>query len=259
MRRWLAPAVVAAFAWIAVVLLLAACGRNDPPNAGPASAATAPTPAASTPAAAAPADATPAPGTADSEPASTDYVLPGALAPDVGPEQLRRLFGSANVTIDDRLPGPEGEPFRGVVLFDGDPSRRAVLHYQDEQKLQGLAVVEVREPTTRWRLDNGVAIGQSLADLVRRNGKPIRFSGLGWDYGGTVTDWNGGKLGSGEGDAVMRHARLDFQPQAGRDDGVDAVPSGDSEYASDDPTYPRQGELLRVIEIGVSFPGEDDL
>lgn len=251
MRRWLVPSVVAAFALAAVVLLLVACGRNDPPNAAPAApatTATAPAPTA-------------APPTASAEPAGLDYVLPGALAPDVGPEQLRRLFGAANVKIDDTLPGPEGESFRGVVLFDGDPTRRAVLHYQDERTLRGLALVEVREPTTRWRLDNGVAIGQSLAELERRNGKPIRFSGLGWDYGGTVTDWNGGKLGSGEGDAAMRHARLDLRPQPGRGEGVDAeaVPSSDSEYASDDPKYPRQGELLRVTEIGVSFPGEDDL
>ncbi|MBX9399708.1 hypothetical protein K4L06_00185 [Lysobacter sp. BMK333-48F3] len=251
MRRWLVPSVVAAFALAAIVLLLVACGRNDPPNAAPATTATVPAPIAAPP--------TASPPTASAEPAGIDYVLPGALAPDVGPEQLRRLFGAANVKIDDTLPGPEDESFRGVVLFDGDPTRRAVLHYQDEKKLRGLAVVEVREPTTRWRLDNGVAIGQSLAELVRRNGKPIRFSGLDWDYGGTVTDWNGGKLGSGEGDAVMRHARLDVQPQPGRDDGVGAVPTGDSEYASDDPKYPRQGELLRVSEIGVSFPGEDDL
>ena len=248
LRRWRVPSVVAAFALAAIALLLVACGRNDPPNAAPAATA----PAAS----AAPAVSAAEP--AGTEPAATDYVLPGALAPDVGPDQLRRLFGAANIKIDDKLPGPEGESFRGVILFDADPARRAVLHYQDEQALRGLTAVEVRGPTSRWRLDNGVAIGMPLAELVRRNGKPLRFYGLDWDYGGTVSDWNGGKLASREGDAVIRQVRLEYRQDAPRQAAV-AVPIGDSEYASDDPKYPRQGELLRVAEIGVSFPGEDDL
>ena len=90
-----------------------------------------------------------------------------------------------------------------------------------------------------------------------RFGKPIRFSGLDWDYGGVITDWNGGRLAAKDGDPVIRHARLDRNAQASTVE--DAYPSGDSEFSSDDKRYPQQGELLSVGELRVSFPGEDDL
>lgn len=239
-------AVIALSLWV----LLSACERQ--------AAAPAPTPAAAT--TPSPMIATPAAPAITAEPAAqavSDYVLPGALAPDVGPERLKQLFGAANVRIDDHLPGPEGEDFRGVILFADDPARRAELHYQDEQQLRGLAFVSVREPGTRWRLDNGIVMGMRLSELARLNGKPIRFSGMGWDYGGTVTDWNGGKLASRDGDPVMRGARLGMVP--GSSAQADAVPSSDADYASDDPKFPKQGELLQVEELSVSFPGEDDL
>lgn len=231
---------------------LCACERQAAP----------PTPTATPPPSpAAPTQAAPAIVADPAEPAAnvvSDYVLPGALAPDVGPERLKQLFGAANVRIDDHLPGPEGEEFRGVILFADDPTRRAVLHYQDERQLRGLAYVSVREPDTRWRLDNGIVMGMRLSELARLNGKPIRFSGMGWDYGGTITDWNGGKLASRDGDPVMRGARLGEVPGALAAQ-ADAVPSSDADYASDDPKFPKQGELLRVDELSVSFPGEDDL
>ncbi|KRB02475.1 hypothetical protein [Lysobacter sp. Root690] len=236
---------------LSACVLLSACERHASTPA-PAPVAK-PTPAPAVPAPAAP--------TITAEPAVeavTDYVLPGALAPDVGPERLKQLFGAANVRIDDHLPGPEGEDFRGVILFADDPTRRAELHYQDEQQLRGLAFVSVREADTRWRLDNGIVMGMRLSELVRLNSKPIRFSGMGWDYGGTITDWNGGKLASRDGDPVMRGARLGLVP-GGPSTQADAVPSSDADYASDDPKFPKQGELLRVEELSVSFPGEDDL
>jgi hypothetical protein len=33
-----------------------------------------------------------------------------------------------------------------------------------------------------------------LRELERLNGKPFQLAGFGWDYSGTVTDWNGGGL-----------------------------------------------------------------
>lgn len=187
----------------------------------------------------------------------SDYLLPGALAADLGPAQLRELFGAANVRIDDHLSLGEGEEVRGVVLYPDDAGRRAYVYFQDPQALRGLSAVSVRDAGSRWRLDNGLRMGLSLAELARLNGKPIRFSGLDWDYGGQVLDWNGGALGGRDGDPLRRQARLDYTGSAPVR--IDDYPSGDRDFSSDDPRYPQQGRLLRVVEFGVSFPGEDDL
>ncbi|MBN7135113.1 hypothetical protein A7A76_10095 [Lysobacter enzymogenes] len=240
------PALAAALA-----LVLAACQREATAPAAPAQDAAKAAPAASAP--------TSQSGNTPEHPALapvSDYVLPGALAPDLGVEQLRQLFGAGNVAIDEHLPGAEGEQIRGARLFGADPARRARLYFQDSQALRGLSMVVVDDPGSRWRLDNGVAIGLPLADLVRLNGKPLRFYGLDWDYGGIVTDWNGGALAPQDGDPVQRGARLGWADDA---PAHAAAPVGDGEFSSDDPRYPKQGALLQVGELSVSFPGEDDL
>ncbi len=239
-------------AGLAAVLALGAC--NAPPAAAPDAAAPAPSAA---PARAAPPPA-PTASAVETSPATdasaADYVLPGDFAPDVGLERLRARFGAANVRIDENLPGAEGETFRGVTLFADDPSRRARLYFQDQQNLRGLSLIQIHDAGSRWRLDNGVAVGMRLSELVRLNGRPIRFSGLDWDLGGAVLDWNGGALAGREDDPVQRNVRLDYAGPPGREA---EVPVGEDAYASDDPAYPGQGELLQVSILAVFLPGQD--
>ena len=195
-----------------------------------------------------------APAAAPRSPAepATALVLPGVFAPDTTVADLERAFGAAQVQVG-AVPGAEGTTQRGVILFAGDPSRRAYVYFEDEQALRGLHQVGVNDAGSQWRLDNGVRIGMSLVELVRRNGRPVRFLGLDWDYGGYVSDWNGGALAPREGDLVRRSVRL-----AGNGTG-EAYPVGDEEFSSDDPRYPRLGDAVQVERIAVSFPGEDDL
>jgi hypothetical protein len=229
----------------ALALLLAACNRPAPSVEAtaqpPASVATAP---ADAPAVAPPADA-----------ASDALVLPGPFAADSTPDSLRRIFGAGNVRIGN-VPGAEGETSRGVILFPDDPGRRAYLYFQDESTLRGLSLVRVFDAESRWKLDDGIAIGTTLAELVRRNGKPITYSGLGWDYGGVVQDFGGGTLEPHKGQ-VMRSWRLG--PKDDTADAANAYPIGEDSYRSDDPRYPRQGDVVVVNELSVSFPGDDDL
>lgn len=46
----------------------------------------------------------------------------------------------------------------------------------------------------RWQVEGGIGVGTRLLDLEERNGKPFTIFGFGWDYGGNVLSWNGGKL-----------------------------------------------------------------
>jgi hypothetical protein len=230
-------------------LVLAACVQRPQSSAADAiparTAATIPTPSPA---------ATEAPATAATD-LSVDatYRLPGAFAPDTGIEQLERRFGKQNVRIG-AVPGAEGETSRGAILFPDDPTRRAYLYFEDSQKLAGLQLLRVFDEGSRWRLDNGIGLGTPLSKLVALNGKPIRFLGLDWDYGGAISDWGGGRLDPGH-DPIRRNLTLG----ARADIGDRPYPMGDSEFASDDPKYPDLGTDLVVDGISVSFPGEDDL
>jgi hypothetical protein len=141
-----------------------------------------------------------------------------------------------------------------VILFPDDPTRRAYLYFEDSQELAGLQLVRVVDDESRWRFDNGIGIGTPLAKLVAMNGKPIRFLGLDWDYGGAISDWGGGRLDPKD-DAIRRGMTLAARPGIGDR----RYPMGDGEFSSDDPRYPDLGTDLVVGEMSVSFPGEDDL
>lgn len=160
---------------------------------------------------------------------------------------LKQRFGAGNVQVTD-VPGGEGETSRGIVLFPGDPFRRAYLYFKDAQHLRGLSLVRVMDSGSRWRLDNGIGVGTSLSKLVAINARPIHFSGFDWDYGGGISDWNGGRLQPRDDGRPGPIIRLDHGDAA---DG--AYPLGDATFSSDDPRYPRMGEIVFVGEIGMSF------
>ena len=243
-------------AWL-LPLALCACGQRPQPAAADAT----PLPSAAT----LPPAATPSPGSPptpgsvavanDALPATATYVLPGEFAPDTGIAQLESRFGKDNVRIGD-VPGAEGETSRGAILFPDDPARRAYVYFQDEDKLSGLQLVRVVDASSRWRLASGVRVGMPLSELVALNGKPIRFYGFDWDYGGTITDWRGGALQPAQGkDAIFLGIRLNHLEDAPDH----AYPIGEGEFSSDDRHYPKLGAIAIVGEVSAGFPGEDDL
>jgi hypothetical protein len=245
-----------ALACLLASLLPAGCQRLDAPVAAPSVATPAPDPAKVDGAAASSASLAGVEHDSDPDPAllRDPFMLPGPLSAATGPDGLRRIYGAQNVE-EGQVPGAEGEKFHGVILFPKDPARTAYVYFQDEKGLTGLSLVRVFGPVSQWKLDNGIRIGTPLSEVLRRNGKPIRFSGLDWDYGGTVTEWNGGRLAPRDDDPVRRTIHLGAREGAAER----SYPMGDSEFSSDDPRYPKLGGSVMVSEIGVSFPGEDDL
>lgn len=181
------------------------------------------------------------------------WILPGDFSPDTTLQDLQRRFGTGNVKVEE-IPGAEGESFRGVVLFPDDPSLRATVYFQDERSLLGLAMVSIDEDRSQWKLAPGIGIGTSLSELRRINGRPITFSGFGWDYGGTIIDWHGGELAPASDEAVFARVQLRM-PQD--DVGEKAYPQGESRFSSDDPRW--KGLDITVGGVSVNFPGEDDL
>ena len=112
-----------------------------------------------------------------------------------------------------------------------------------------MQTVRVFDQPSSWKLDNGIGIGTPLSEVLRRNGKPIRFYGMEWDYGGTISDWGGGALDPTKTPGTFRSLRL-----AAREDiGEAKYPLGDGEFSSDDKRYPTLGTDLVVGEIGVTF------
>jgi hypothetical protein len=102
--------------------------------------------------------------------------------------------------------------------------------------------VSVSGEGSLWRGPHNIAIGDDLAQIETSNGRAFTLWGFGWDYGGWVSDWQGGAFAPTQGCAV----RVRFQ--AGND-GANA--QGDSEFASD--SAPMRRAAPRVSEFGLRF------
>ena len=195
---------------VATIAWLAACGDAAPPvqPAAPV-AAESPAPAPSIPAA-------PAAG-ASFLPLEADVIgFTDTLA------TLQARHGAANV-LATKVPGAEGEELDGWVLFPDDPARRGHVYLDDDGRP---TMVRVLDASSRWQRADGIRMGLTLAELAQRNGAPVGFMGFDWDYGGGITDWNGGTFAR---DPPLGMVTL--CPPTVDDPGAD-YPAGDAQFDS---------------------------
>ncbi|WP_240099559.1 hypothetical protein [Thermomonas flagellata] len=226
----------------ALCLLLAACGRAPAPP--PAAPAAAPTAAAS--------DASATRLTPPAPDAETAWRLPGRFGPLTPQSELEARYGKANLR-EELTDGAEGiGRRRALVLYPDDPARRLELVLDADNPDAPIQELRVATPGARWHDAGGVRVGLPLRALVALNGAPVSFYGLGWDYGGTVQDWHGGRLANAEGGPLFRRVVLGPRP------GLPprALPQGDGLFRSDDPRWPGLDEALVVVEFAISWPEE---
>lgn len=143
----------------------------------------------------------------------------------------------------ETLFGPEAIELPGVVLWDGDPGRRVEVFFDDEARTNLLSA-EI-SAGSRWKVA-GLGVGDTLARLRQVNGKPLRFLGFEWDYGGTVIDLGGGALEDLGG--CRTYFTLDYDVQEGQ---LPDALLGDTEVSSDDPEV--NDEAISVNTMGVTF------
>lgn len=152
---------------------------------------------------------------------------------------LAATYGAENLR-DEMLPGPEGQSDAATVLFPDDPIRRLEIVWRDADARTAPASVAARGEG--WVGDNGLRVGDTLERVHALNGASFRLWGFGWDYGGWVSEWNGGSFAPDAGCVT----RVRFAARAN----VEAA-MGDREFSSDDAAM-REAQPV-VTEVGLSF------
>lgn len=190
------------------------------------------------------------------------FVLPGAFSEQTTVSDFEARFGKANVRI---LEAADNDGARGVVLFADDPTRRAYVAFHDAPALKGVQSIVVRDAGSRWRGKGGVHIGMSFAELQKVNGKPFGYSGFddqlrafahAWSPSLSDEDGTLGNLDVSEGDHM--YFGVEFGPRGDtKAIPADAYPH-DENLVSDDPRYPKLGELFRVTEINATTSLDDE-
>jgi hypothetical protein len=102
--------------------------------------------------------------------------------------KLASKYGAANtVTVND------GEADADVtILFPDDPQRRLKIQWKDEKARRNPWHITIAGRSS-WSAA-GVAIGTSLIELERLNGRPFKLNYFEGDYGGAITDWLSGRF-----------------------------------------------------------------
>ena len=225
----------------AFLLLSLASGCSVKQEPRPVATSTAPAPVAAT-------SSPQSWATPDPTPQSSDFlIIPGKSVGEIGRsstyESLVKTYGERNV-LKTKLYVGEGMEKEGVTVFPDDKTTMVEIFWWDEDP-SVVQMIRIQGENSKWHTPQGVTLGTTVKDLERLNEKPFKLLGLGWDYGGSVTNWNGGAL-----DGL--HARV----QAGADSNVGeeafAEIMGDKEIESSNSVL--QEVNPTVFEIAVQFP-----
>jgi len=185
----------------------------------------------------------PAADTVRATPVEPTYDL-SALGAGTGQTELERRYGRGALRHAD-VPLGEGETAPGTVLFPGDSLRRVSIVWSDVRRT-GISHVVLAGDTSRWTVAGGVTLGTRLTALERLNGGPFTLAGFGWDYSGTVLDWQGGGLGRGP---IAGRLLVRLAPTAA----ARATPEGerDAQELAGDRPYPSTHPAMRRLDPAI--------
>lgn len=198
-------------------------------------------------------------------PVEASFDLPGSFSERTTVADLEARYGKANVRVVETAEDGGGL-VRSIVLFPDDPPRRAHVQFHDGQALAGLRSITVSDVGSVWRGKRGVHVGMAFSELRRRNGKPFWFSGfdsrhrgMAHDQWSPALDEDDGKLGALD---VDGEDRMYFGVELGLRGQGQGIPAddypGEGSAFSDDPRYPRLGELVEVTAIMASTSLDDE-
>ncbi|MEW6121493.1 MAG: hypothetical protein AB1698_02680 [Pseudomonadota bacterium] len=153
----------------------------------------------------------------------------GPWAPTTTDVNIMADFGQNNVAHAD-VPQPNGSMAPGSILLPNEPKLRVDVAWADAIGYSMPLRASFTEET-RWSVA-GVAIGSSIADVERINGRPFRIVGFGGNNGGAIVDWRGGQLGNLPGPCRLG---VQFAISALASDSAQAKASGPKVFNSNDP------------------------
>jgi hypothetical protein len=111
---------------------------------------------------------------------------------------LQQRFRASNVR-EQTIVGAEGAELRGAIVYPDNPARRLAIVWGQGESTGHPEDVEIcykqeSGGACEWKTAQGITLGTSLVQLERLNGHLFHLAGFGWDYGGMVLAWDGGRL-----------------------------------------------------------------
>jgi hypothetical protein len=166
----------------------------------------------------------------------------GSVTRNTNFKDLQAIYGDENVK-DERICGPECIDSLDVTQVYPGTYKAFTVYWKEKQYHQKIDMIECYTEEAPYRTATGIGIGTSLQYLLELNGKKITFNGFGWDYGGTIASFNGGKL-----EKAKLHYRLDIS----YDSAANSI-MGDATFNTDMPEVKKHIGNIFVDRIILSF------
>jgi len=119
----------------------------------------------------------------------------GAITSTTVRADLARYFPKDAVE-DDQIELDEGMLEPATLVYPKDPSQTLAIAWKGGHPREVFICFGRRRGPCKWETPSGIKIGTRLNDLERMNGRAFTISGFGFNYGGNVQSWDGGKLAS---------------------------------------------------------------
>lgn len=208
-------------------------------------------------------DLLPAPKGSNTVTATADdfLVIPGEkvgkIKADSDENDLLDAYGPANVIRHDTIYTAEGDYEIGTTLYKGTPDETAVLWTDSAKQARPSAVklilnVDPASAKTRgksrWKTANGVRLGLTISEIEKLNGKPFKLYGFEWDFGGSVTDWQKGKLQAPGKEMYLTMSFGYTDPSPAQQAAIGKV-SGDAEFLSSNPAMRQLNPIVQQIFV----------
>lgn len=175
-------------------------------------------------------------------PFSIDYPFDSLLGFD-SEAQLIEAYGKDNVVRELRY-CPEGLcDYDASILFKGTAAEVEFMWKDDSVNFNTLMAIETYGTKPIWKTKSGIGIGTTVKELEKMNGKPFRFAGFGWDYGGT-TFLEDGKLKDA---GVWITLGVDDNPHPDADSLL-----GDSDFTTDMPLVQKVNPIVTAMTMSKS-------
>jgi len=158
-------------------------------------------------------------------------------------DSLKKIFGDSLVK-DERICGAECMDSVDVTFVYPNSVKEFVVYWNDSAYHKSIAFIRSYTANSPYHTVEGIKLGTTLKEVLQLNGKPITFSGFGWDYGGGVGSLNGGNL-----ERSNIKFNLDLPDNPGGDESV----YGDTELNTDMPSVKKLLDKILVSEFFLSF------
>ena len=157
---------------------------------------------------------------------------------------MKKTFGADHVKREKMYVG-DGQEWNGIAVFPDQPEKRVEVFWFEEDPSR-VQMIQISGEKSQWKTTQGVTLGTTLQELQKLNGKPFKILGLGWDFGGGVTDWNGGALQG----LTLRCDDTAVQLSDKENESI----MGDQEVLSDLPAMQKANPKVSKITVTFSMP-----